>query len=206
MTKRILIIIGFFVGIQGLHSQTLSCKIEGTLINQAAYRYAYLYFNDSKSTLLTEIKDNHFLFEIPQSDIFTTAQFFLGFDSLKTLQDLVKERRVGINGVRSVVVENLKIIINTDMPNAKIFGSDLNRDLDEMYQAIKSLDYKNFIAQHLESQVSLHLIDTLSKVNKVKLPFGESAQYDVEGFYNMLSDQIKASTYGKKVWNNISKK
>lgn len=34
--KRILIIIGFFVGIQGLHSQTLSCKIEGTLINQAA--------------------------------------------------------------------------------------------------------------------------------------------------------------------------
>ena len=206
MTKRILIIIGFFIGIQGLHSQTLSSKIEGTLINQDAYRYAYLYFNDSKSTLLTEIKDNHFLFKIPQPSIFTTAQIFLGFDSLKTLQDLVKERRMGINGVRSVVVENLKIIINTDMPNAKIFGSDLNRDLDEMYHAIKSLDYKHFIEKHLESPVSLHLIDTLSKVNKVKLPFGESAQYDVEGFYNMLSDQIKESTYGKKVWNNISKK
>lgn len=38
MMKRILIIIGFFVGIQGLHSQTLSSKIEGTLINQAANR------------------------------------------------------------------------------------------------------------------------------------------------------------------------
>ena len=38
MMKRILIIIGFFVGIQGLHSQTLGSKIEGTLINQAANR------------------------------------------------------------------------------------------------------------------------------------------------------------------------
>lgn len=113
---------------------------------------------------------------------------------------------MGINGVRSIVVENLKIIINTDMPNAKILGSDLNRDLDEMYSAINSLDYEAFIKKHLESPVSLHLISTLNKVNKVKFPFGESTQYDVKDFYNMLSDQIKASTFGKKVWNNISKK
>lgn len=195
--KKILLFFTFiFFTIQGLHSQSLYCEIKGRLTKDSPYKYAFLNDAKSKNAIFTRIINGHFLFKINKEDNFKMVTIFLGKDSLKTYEQSIREH----NNSRFIAVEDLDIIITTDVLNATVNGGRLNKDIDEMYLVMKSGAFESFFSGHKESPVSLVLLKSLVGVNRNPALEGI---LDLKLFYSILSDNLKKSEIGVQLKKTI---
>ena len=183
MKKNIILLIFVFFTVQRLQSQTLNCKLNGRLINDGSYRYAFLYFPDNKTKHITKIIDKHFQFTIEKPDELKIGIIFLGKDSLMSYTDIVDQRKFGVNELRSIVIEELEIIIDTDVSKAIVNGGALNKDNDNMYKAINTNQYDEFFDKNPDSPLALELLKALIVINSKKLPFGGSSNFNIKSYF-----------------------
>ena len=203
MRKNIVLLIFIFITVQHLQSQTLNCKLNGTLIYDGSYRYAFLYLPDNKSRHITEIIGKRFCFITKKPDELKLGIIFLGKDSSMTYADVVQQRKYGVNESRSVVIEDLEIIIDNDVSKAIVNGGMLNKDNDKMYKAISTSQYDEFFDQNPNSPLALELLKALIIINIKKLPFGGSSAFNIKSYYNKLSDRLRNSEKGKDLKERI---
>lgn len=201
MKRNLLSILLTVLTILSAHSQTQNCKINGTLIDQSFYKYAYLYISKTKELSVTPILANKFQFNIANQKEAILGIMFLGLDSLKTYDDVLQNGIVGNRISRLIALENLDINIIDNINTAIINGGNLNKDLDQMSSTSKSLDFKPFFEQHPDSPIALIFLKSLTAISKNHL----LAQYvDCKTYYNDLSDRLKNSSEGKEVWAKIN--
>lgn len=175
----------------------------GKVDSQCVNSYAFLYLPERKLTIHQPIVNLTFKFIVDKKLKFETVMLYFGKDSTKTYNDIQSDRRFGVKDIVLVALEDsVYISVNNDLNTVKVVGRNLNRDLMEMGDAIKSGNYLDFFSSHSDSQVSLLFLRSLARVNK-RLIFDQLI--DCELYYSKLSEGLKKSPEGLVVWNMISK-
>lgn len=195
--RKITLFLCIFFTIQGLHSQTLNCKINGLVSGKTPFKYAFLVETEAKKNHMAPIINGHFELQIPKENKYQLLTLFLAEDSLKTYKEAKNDRE----NCRLVVLEDMDIIIESDVRNAKVNGGTLNKDLDQMYQAMHSLDYELFFSQHPDSPLSIRFLRVLMVIN-TRPPF--EGTLNCKLFYDKLSDNLKDSKEGKELLEKLN--
>jgi len=195
----------FLVGDCFAQNNVIAFNVEVQLETQVDDKYAYLYLNESKRLLITNIQNKRFYF----SGIDTLGKKGLNFGHLflskDSLDRYIPLKEIALKNInrkyRSIVLEDapLKISIKGDIRYAKIEGGELNKEYDEMNLAISELKYKEFIESHSNSLMSLLLIRSTLPLRR----FPIIDQLDFQGLYEKLSDKIRQSEYGLETQEKI---
>ena len=185
-----------------LHAQHVGCKITGTLANGTPYRFAYLYYAKENKTIRTPVVLNQFLFQVDQPSQPQVAILFLGTDSLKTYKDAIEERsEIGPKGTRLIAIEDSTMIdIQDNINEGIVTGGNLNKDLNDMYLSSKSMQYEQFFNAHPNSPIALIFLKSLIQISKIP---NFSSYVDCKLYYSKLSDSLKNSKEGKKLFKKL---
>jgi len=197
MKINISFLIFIFFTIQGLHSQTLNCKINGILLEQSPFKYALLNDAKTKKVIFAPIIDGHFEFNIERQNEFQMMTLFLGEDSLKTYEQSRRDK----GNSRFIAVEDTYITIKDNVLGATVKGGSMNKDIDDMYKVMSSGQFESFFQQHPNSPVSLVLLKSLIRINEVTWLQGT---LNCKLFYNKLSENLKNSILGKELLTKMS--
>lgn len=187
------------------NSQDLTYRIKGVQKGENNFQYAYLYQSDSKKLLKAKLENGQFEFsgEIAFGKPGFNAGFlFLSNDSSDRFINLGEVVLQKIDRqYRMIILDETPIFvtIENDIKNAKVEGSELNRDYDEMNLAARELGYEEFIDTHRDSPISLLLIRGVLPLKH--LPIFD--QLNFQELYDKLSNKIKQSEYGLETLKRI---
>lgn len=187
------------------NGQNLTYRIKGVQNGEDNFQYAYLYQSDSKKLLKAKLENGQFEFSgkiLLGKTGFNSGFLFLSNDSSDrfiNLGDVVLQRID--RQYRMIILDGTPIFvtIENDIKNAKVEGSELNRDYDEMNSAARELKYEEFIDTHRSSPISLLLIRGILPLRQ--MPFFKELNF--KKLYDKLSDKLKQSEYGVETLNRI---
>lgn len=188
-----------------IKAQDAKCVVIGKIDSQLVRAsYAFLYFPERKITVHTPITNSEFKFSIDKKVKFEMVMLYFGKDSTKTYNDIQSNRSFGIKELVFVALEDSVHIFvnNNDLNTVKITGGDLNRDLQEMNDTIKSGKYLDFFSTHPSSPVSILFLKTLTRIKDNPM---FSQLIDCKLYYSKLSEDLRKSTEGLVIWDMISK-
>jgi hypothetical protein len=179
--------------------------IHGTTAMGLPYKYAYLYDPDTKVLLCTPINDREFRFEVAQSDQLKILALSFNTQLFSTYREVLESRDFKYpNGARMVAIEDtVKVTLKEFSKDAIVEGQSLNKDIDSMYAAIKSLNFKAFFEQHPNSPVAIVFLQTLTESALKGSSLFTIA--DCRLSYQKLADRLKNSDEGKNLLTLISK-
>jgi hypothetical protein len=98
--------------------------------------------------------------------------------------------------------DSVHILLNNDLKLAKIVGKDLNKDMSDMDEAIKSGNYLNFFLTHQSSPVSLLFLRSLVRMKNNPM---FSRAIDCDLYFKELSEDLRKSAEGLALWDMIAK-
>lgn len=123
--------------IQGLYSQTLNRKINGLLINQLPYKYAYLVDLNRKGIIMSPILNKKFHFDVKQDDDFELRKLFLSGDSTENFDTYLQKSRERTLDERLLAIDSdAEIFIRMDVNGATVKGGKYNSDIEDMNATI----------------------------------------------------------------------
>jgi hypothetical protein len=193
-----------------LQAQVFDYKIEGTILNPENNKFAYLVIDSlpdlERQRYVSPIVANKFTFK-GKTDLngwlFRTGMIYLGEDSMRSEQSvsesMLMRRVVG----RGLVIENLTIDIDKEgnINEAKVEGTELNRDHFALKRSVKTGKIDEFIKSHLDSPLSAYYLKILLKLeSKMMIEYSGA-----ENLFNMLSMRIKNSKEGRLLAAEIEK-
>ena len=144
--------------IQGLYSQTLNRKINGLLINQLPYKYAYLVDLNRKGITMSPILNKKFHFDVKQDDDFELRKLFLSGDSTENFDTYLQKSRERTLDERLLAIDSdAEIFIRMDVNGATVKGGKYNSDIEDMNATIQNKEYLTFFTNHPDSPISLML-------------------------------------------------
>ena len=193
-----------------LQAQLFDYKIEGTILNPENNKFAYLVIDSlpdlGRQRYVSPIVANKFIFK-GKADLngwlFRTGMIYLGEDSIRSDQSvsesMLMRRVVG----RGLVIENLTIDIDKEgnINEAKVYGTELNRDHFALKKSVRTGKIDEFIKSHLDSPLSAYYLKILLKLeSKMMIEYSGA-----ENLFNLLSARIKNSKEGKLLAAEIEK-
>lgn len=187
--------------IQGLYSQTLNRKINGLLINQLPYKYAYLVDLNRKDIIMSPILNKKFHFDVKQDDDFELRKLFLSGDSTENFDTYLQKSRERTLDERLLAIDsNAEIFIRMDVNGATVKGGKYNSDIEDMNATIQNKEYLTFFTNHPDSPISLMFINVLLSINS---SFSLLKKTDFEQFFSKLSVKLRNTEKGKEVSKKI---
>lgn len=106
------------------------------------------------------------------------------------------------NDYRTIAIENLHVLAGDVIKEAVVRGGEYNFQLDEMFQSLNTKTYLDFFNKYPDSPVSLTLLRLLISMSKIS-PYLKG-QLTLKVYFNKLSDNLKQSEKGKKMWSMIA--
>lgn len=205
MKKIFLLITSVFV-LFVTKSFAQSSHIYGTIADHLDYKYAYLYDQASKTFETATITNHKFSFKVDKPDQFKIVSLSFNGALMKNHQEMIESPDFAPPyRPRMIALEDTVKISLLDEEGKQILveGNRYNQDINDMYLAIKSKQYKPFFELHQDSPVSLIFLKTLTNMAAGNWPF--FTKQDCKSYYDKLSDQLKNSDQGREIFAIMSK-
>jgi len=199
MLKSILLFLTI-LNVYDLHAQIVNCMVTGSFESPTEYKYAYICVPKDRTIILAKIKDDKFVLSVPVPKETEICFLTLDFDSTKTYESLMKVSKRKLKP-KMMAIENAHITISQSLAESKVSGGADNKQVEDLENSIKAKDFKGFINRYSDSKLSITLLRTYVELKKV-LPGYEDG--DPRALYNMLSDRLKKSKEGIKVFNDLN--
>ena len=198
--KRNLLLLIFTCCALSLAAQEKLYKISGTVTDNAEAKYAYLvsFYN---SVTKTPIVNGRFEFNLKKDRELDMRALILRADSVMTYDMFMQQKRAQADDSRTILIDNFEVETGKIVATAVVKGSSLNKDLDDMFAAIKSQAFEQYFANHNDSPVALLFLKSLAQIGGGSSMF---ASYDCKTYYNLLSDRLKQSPDGLLLAQKIS--
>jgi hypothetical protein len=181
-----------------------NCIVTGTIAPQLTYKYAYLYDTELKKLISTPINDHKFNFQLAKPEKFKIMMLSFNTYLMSNYQDLMDSEDYEYpNRAKMIALEDtVEVTLLEKTQNALVKGKQLNKDLEDMYAAIKSRRYALYFKEHSNSPVSLVLLETLaSNAANGSIFFSKE---ECMLYYEELSQELKNSDKGKKIFDTIN--
>lgn len=183
-----------------------SCIVHGTTGPQITYQYIYLYDSDSKVLVTAPISDHKFSFKVDKTDKPKFLMLYFSTDLMKTHKELMDNPDYEyLKKARRIVAleDTIEVSMTDENQRPVVKGKGLNKDVDDMYMAIKSRKYDVYFEQHSDSPMSMVFLKTLTESASKGFPFlGLS---ECKSYFHKLSNGLKESDEGKAVWSMINR-
>lgn len=181
------------------------CIVYGTTAIDLPYKYAYLYDEDTKTFLTAEITNHQFNFNLDKQDKIKILMLSFNTQLYKTYKEILESPDYKYpNRARMIALEDtVEVSLKEYTKNALVKGSRLNKDIDDMYLAIKEKKYSSFFEQHPDSPISIVFLKSLAD-----FAIRDSPVFTMQEFkssYNKLSENLKNSDEGKELLAIINK-
>jgi hypothetical protein len=190
-----LTLIMFFTTLE-MKAQIQSCEIKGVFLDNQKYKYAFLVDLKLKTISTSPIIKDAFSFTVTKPNDDQIIQLFLEEDSAKSINYFLNESKIASNNRRIIAVEDADILFLKDARTVTVKTGALNQDIEQMYLAINSRNYDQFINTHTNSPISLYFLNALVAINK-KMKSGDAL--NCKELFNKLSDRLKNSVQGKEI-------
>ncbi|MEE1946300.1 hypothetical protein VRU48_14340 [Pedobacter sp. KR3-3] len=173
--------------------------IYGTTASYLPEKYAYLYDQDTKILTSAPIVDHQFSFKLDKPEKLKVMTLYFGVDLVKTRDELIKDPNFDSrNGTRVVALEDtVQVSLLETARSAAVKGGRLNRDIDDMFLAIKQKKYEAFFAEHPNSPIAIVFLKTLATNARNSSAFFSIPE--CKGYYAKLSEGLKNSDEGKEL-------
>ena len=181
-----------------------NCMVFGTIAPQLTYKYVYLYDPDLKKLISTPITDHKFNFKLDKPEKLKIMMLSFNTYLMTNYQELMDSDDYGYsNRPKMIALEDtVEVTLLEKTKNALVRGKQLNKDIEDMYAAIKSRKYVLYFEDHSNSPVSLVFLETLA--NNVANGFIFLTKEECRLCYEKLSQELKNSEKGKKIFDTIN--
>ncbi|MBO9676375.1 MAG: hypothetical protein J7577_23235 [Sphingobacteriaceae bacterium] len=201
MLKNILLFLAL-LNVYDLHAQIVNCKMTGAFESPTQYKYAYLCIPRDSTVIVAKIEDGKFVLSVPAPKDIEIGFLTLDFDSTKTYKNLmlvkVSERNLR---PKMMAIENAHIAISQSFSDSKVSGGADNKQVEDLENSIKTKDFKGFLNRYSDSKLAITLLRTFAALKKIIPGYDDS---DPRVLYNMLSERLKKSKEGIKVFNELN--
>ena len=185
------------------NAQQKKFQIEGQVKTPNDSKYACLFIFSSvgvETIIKTPILNNHFTFKgvVSYNGLLSkSGAILLTNDTLSIAQNTYKN-----TNCRMLMIDSLSILIENqgNIKYATVEGSILNKELDEMNEAIKKEEYLKFFNSHQNSIISIMMLNVLIAIDHM-LHFGND---EYRRIFSTLSKRIQQSIEGEKTARKLS--
>ncbi|RZL39573.1 MAG: hypothetical protein EOO96_00295 [Pedobacter sp.] len=196
--KFITILLVWMLANLGLHAQTKIITITGETTGKQS---RYVYLRSKNEVYFSKIVGNRFEFILPKTNGYELATLFFLSDSLSK-EKVCQMFENGIDDSRTIAIENLHILAGEVTKEAVVRGGEYNFQLDDMFLSLKKKTYLDFFNKYSDSPVSLTLLRLLISMSKIS-PYLKG-QLTLKVYFDKLSNDLKESEEGKKLWAMIA--
>lgn len=200
MKKRILLSLLTLCSVS-LFGQDVIYKISGVVNDKPKAKYAHL-ISFYKNVTKVPVINGRFEFNLKRDRELDMRALVLSEDSLITYDAFMQQKRSQADDSRTILIENMEISSGYFVSNAIVKGTQLNKDLEDMFETIKSGAYELYFSNHRDSPVSVLFLKSLAQINTFS---SRLTTYNCELYFEMLSDRIKNSPEGKALAEKMKK-
>lgn len=185
--------------VYSLQAQTLYSKISGKFQARTSYQFAYLTDPGTKTISIARIQREEFSFKLVKPDGLKICYLYLDNDSTRTYDNLIDKWK-DLQRPKMLAIEDVTIIISEQIIDAKVYGGEYNLQVDKLKEVSRTRDFDVFLDAYPDSQLSLKLLRAYISVRKIN---GFEDRYDARELYNKLSNRLKDSPEGKKIYKDL---